>query len=96
MDEVIKLAHTIEDLWYGNITPAEDCGVRDPELEELLRLLERNREALEGGLETEQKGWLQKYADCYDEYVCVLSARAFRDGFCLASKLWAETAATAD
>ena len=41
MDRIIK------ELWYGNVTPAEDCGVHDHNLDELLRLLQRNREHLE-------------------------------------------------
>ena len=81
----------IEELWYGNITPSEDCGVHDPKLDELCKLMQRNREMLESSLDGEEKERLGRYADCFDEYLCELSARAFRDGFCLASNLWAET-----
>ena len=85
------MAHVIEDLWYGNITPSEDCGVHDRKLDELLKLMHRHREALEGSLDQHQRDRLNKYADCFDEYLCELSARAFHDGFCFASNLWAET-----
>ena len=81
---------TIEALWYGDITPAEDCGVHDRQLEALLQLLQRNREYLEKELSPEQKERLGKYADSVDEYLCEMSVRAFRDGFSLASRLWAE------
>ena len=84
MDRIIK------ELWYGNVTPAEDCGVHDHNLEELLRLLQRNREHLEKELSPSQKERMEKYVDSFDEYLCEISAQAFHDGFCLASRMWAE------
>ena len=80
----------IEELWNGNIFPAEICGVGDPEIEDLVRLIERHRERLLGELNREQKDVFEKYADCEDEYACLITARAFRDGFRLAGRLMAE------
>ena len=41
---------TIIDLWNGNIAPCEHCGAHDPEVNQLICLLERNRENLNSGL----------------------------------------------
>ena len=84
------MKQNIENLWYGNISLAEGCGVHDPEIEKLFRLVERNRVALEKTLDQRQREMFSKYTDCYDEYLCEMSMRAFRDGFCLASQLLTE------
>lgn len=81
---------TIEKLWNGEITPAEKCGADDPELEELITLLERHKEALGKKLDRQQKDIFEKYLDCVEEYIYFTSMHAFSDGFCLASKLMCE------
>lgn len=82
---------TIENIWYGNILPADACGAHDPVIDNLTRLIEKNRTALDATLTTLQKEIFVKYIDCIDEYLCELSARAFESGFCLAGKLFTET-----
>lgn len=84
------MKHTIENLWNGNITPCESCGTTNAEIEELVRLMERNRDDLSKGLSEHQKETLAKYMDCADEYMCFITMQAFSDGFCLASKLLTE------
>ena len=37
---------TIDELWYGNISPFEQCTRGDRRLKELLSLMARNRDAL--------------------------------------------------
>ena len=81
---------TIENIWYGNTIPSDKCGAHDPVIDNLLSLIERNRTALTSTLDQSQKELLVKYSDCYDEYLCELSARAFQSGFCLAGHLFAE------
>ena len=56
----------------------------------IVMLLERNREKLEKELPERKKEVLQKYTDCYDEYVYLITELAFSDGFCLACRLLSE------
>ena len=84
------MKHTIEDLWYGNIATSENCGVNDPEIEKLVCLIERNKDKLNKVLCDPQKQLLEKLLSCSDEFTQLLSARAFCDGFCLASRLLTE------
>lgn len=59
--------HTITDLWNGNIAPCEHCGAHDPEVNRLIGLMERNREALREGLSAAQIETFQKYIDCSED-----------------------------
>lgn len=84
------MKQTIEDLWNGNIAPAEKCGVGDPEIENLVMLMEKHKEQLNMELGKQKKSIFEKYVDCTEEYVYLISERAFSDGFSLASKLMTE------
>lgn len=81
---------TIEKLWNGNIASAENCGVGNPEIENLVILMERHKELLDQELGQRQKRVFEEYVDCAEEYVCLISKCAFRDGFSLASRLMTE------
>lgn len=81
----------ILDLWNGNIAPCEHCGSHDPEINDLIGLIERNRENLSGGLTEAQIETFQKYIDCSEEYLLRMMELAFYDGFCLGGKLVMET-----
>ena len=50
---------TLNELWYGNISPFEQCNRVDKELKELMKLVVRNREELNGTLTEKQKEMLQ-------------------------------------
>jgi len=78
---------TIIDLWNGNIAPCEHCGSHDSEVNHLIRLMERNREALREGLTAAQAEIFQKYIDCSEEYLLRMLELAFYDGFCIGGKL---------
>ncbi|MBQ9149161.1 MAG: hypothetical protein IJX69_06310 [Oscillospiraceae bacterium] len=82
---------TIIDLWNGNIAPCEVCGSNDTEINDLLGLMKRNRESLCDTLTAPQKDAFQKYMDCTEEYLLRMLELAFRDGFCLASRLLTES-----
>lgn len=85
------MTRTIADLWNGNIAPCEHCGAHDREINDLLVLMERNRESLNGGLSAVQRETFQKYIDCSDEYLIRMLEMAFCDGFRLGSKLTVES-----
>ena len=82
---------TIIDLWNGNIAPCEHCGSHNPEIDDLLGLIKRNREKLSSGLTEAQMETFQKYMDCSDEYLFRMLELAFCDGFYLGGKLVMET-----
>lgn len=84
------MKNTIKELWYGNIAPMERCGVGDSEINEMLRLMEKNSVKLSEGLSEEQAEIFQKYIDCSDEYAFCSATHAFITGFSLACKLMAE------
>jgi hypothetical protein len=54
---------TLDELWYGNISPFEQCTRGDKELKELMKLVVRNREELDGTLTEKQKEMLEKFED---------------------------------
>ena len=50
----------LNELWYGNVSPFEQCTRGDKRLKELLKLVARNREDLDGTLTEMQKETLEK------------------------------------
>ena len=82
--------NTITDLWNGNIAPCEHCGAHDPVANQLISLIERNRESLCGELNESQKETFRKYLDCSEEYLLRMLELSFAEGFALASKLTIE------
>ena len=85
------MKRTITALWNGNLAPCDRCGADDPELFHLIDLMERNRENLYEITDPQQQKIFEKYVVCADEYLELLTERAFCDGFCLAGKLLTET-----
>ena len=81
---------TIDELWYGNISPFEQCTRGNKELKELLTLTARNREELEATLTDKQKEILEKFEDCMNEMNTITERNAFSYGFKLGIHLMAE------
>ena len=81
---------TLDELWYGNIAPFEQCNRVDKELKELMKLVVRNREELNGTLTEKQKETLEKYEDCSNEMHSITEREAFSYGFRLGVRLMAE------
>ena len=81
---------TIDELWYGNISPFEQCTRGDKRLKELLKLVARNREELDGTLTDKQKETLEKFEECMNEMHGITERDAFSYGFRLGVQLMAE------
>ena len=64
----------IDELWYGNISPFEQCTRGD-------KLVARNREDLDGSLTEKQKETLEKFEDCMNELHSITERDAFSYGF---------------
>ena len=55
----------LNELWYGNVSPFEQCTRGDKRLKELLKPVARNREELDGSLTEKQKVTPEK-SDAYN------------------------------
>ena len=82
---------TLDELWYGNISPFEQCTRGDKRLKELLSLMARNRDELGASLTDKQKETLEKFEDCMNEMHSITERDAFSYGFRLGVQLMAET-----
>ena len=89
--EEVKKMKTIDELWYGNISPFEQCTRGDKRLKELLSLMARNRDELGETLTEKQKETLEKFEDCMNEMHSVTERDAFSYGFRLGVQLMAES-----
>ena len=76
----------IADLWNGNLSPGEDCGKNNPEIENLIELIERNDKKLSNTLNPDQQKTFENYFSCIEEYLSLITEQAFCDGFRLASR----------
>ena len=81
----------IDELWYGNISPFEQCTRKDKKLKEILTLMARNREELDATLTDKQKEKLEKFEDCMNEMHSITERGAFSYGFKLGMHLMAES-----
>jgi len=82
---------TLEDLFYGNIDPANKYIKRGSEYSKLISLLVRNEEKLMPTLSKEQKVIFEKYKDCITEMTCITEKEAFIQGIKLGFKITAES-----
>ena len=82
---------TLEDLYYGNIIPADKDIKRGSEYSKLLNLSVRNEEKLITTLSKEQKVIFEKYKDCVIEMNSISEKEAFIEGVKLGVKIIAET-----
>ena len=81
---------TLENLYYGNITPNDrsiKCGGR---FDNLLKLSNINEDELVSTLTDKQIETFEKYKDCYNEMFGVAEVNAFVNGFTLVMKIMVE------
>ena len=55
---------TLEDLYYGNISPHERYIKRGTSVDKLVKLICKNEEELNSGLTEKQKETFEKFKDC--------------------------------
>ena len=81
---------TLEDLYYGNISPHERYIKRGTRMDKVVKLLCKNEDSLSATLTEQQKETFEKFKECQRE-LCDLTARqAFSDGFILATRIMVE------
>ena len=81
----------LDELWYGNIVLFEQSTLGDKRFAELLKLVNQNREELNGMLTDEQKETLEKYEEPVNEMYSVTERTAFSYGFRLGVRLMVES-----
>ena len=81
---------TLEDLYYGNISPHERYIKRGTRVDKLVKLICKNEESLTATLTEQQKETFEKFKDCQSELAGLTERDAFRDGFILAVRIMVE------
>lgn len=81
---------TVEDLYYGNISPHERYIKRGTRVDKLVKLICKNEEELNSGLTEKPKEIFNKFTDCQKELSDITTRQAFADGFSLAVQIMVE------
>ncbi len=81
---------TLEDLYYGNISPCERDMKRGSRMDKLVMLICTNEERLMSTLTEQQKEIFDKFKDCQSEICDIIARQAFVDGFILATRIMVE------
>ena len=77
----------LEELWYGNIEPAEYDTSPSKEYKEMLQLISRNEERLLATMTDAQKELFAKYTDCVRDYQIMTECMLFQNSFRLGAKM---------
>ena len=80
----------LEEFWYGNIEPAEYDASPSKEYKELLRLINRNEEALLTTMTDGQKEIFSRYQDCVREFQSMAECLLFQSSFRLGARIMLE------
>ena len=81
----------LEEFWYGNVFPHEQYMSHNPDLKELIRLIEKNRLNLAELFTEAQKEALQKYDDTVTEMNDIMERELFIYAFRLGGRFMIET-----
>ena len=81
---------TLEDLYYGNISPHERYIKRGTRIDKLVKLICKNEDELNAGLTERQKETFKKFKDCTSELSCITEREAFTTGFIFATRIMVE------
>lgn len=90
------MTKTISQLWSGNLDPVTRLGMNNIEIDKMEKLMSDNYAKLKTKLNDETKENLEKYVDCVNDYVLLISEQSFCDGFCLGTKISAEALVSAE
>ena len=84
------MTKTISRLWSGNLDPVMRLGMNNAEIDKMGKLMSDYYSKIKANITDEQKEILEKYLDCVNDYVLLISEQSFCDGFCLGTKISAE------
>lgn len=77
----------LEELWYGNVAPFEQCNSYDDEMKELIALISQHRKELDKVFTEKQKEIFENLMDCSNELDGKFEKQAFLYGFRLGARL---------
>ena len=77
----------LDELWYGNICPAEDHHKSTEETKELVSYIVRHHDALLADMTDAQKETLEKFLDCRDEWMSINEREIFTYAFRLGARI---------
>lgn len=77
----------LEELWYGNIEPAEYDTSSSKEYKEMLQLINRNEDKLLATMTDAQKELFTKYTDCVRDYQVMAECMLFQNSFRMGAKM---------
>ena len=80
----------LEELWYGNIEPAEYDISSSKEYKEQLQLISRNEDKLLATMTDTQKELFTKYADSVREHQVMAENLLFQNSFRLGARIMLE------
>ena len=83
----VKQMNTIQDLYYGHISPYEMSISTTPEYQKLKALADRNEDLLKESFSDEQKELLDKLTECITDISSISERDMFIAGFRLGMKL---------
>ena len=83
----VKQMNTIQDLYYGRISPYEMSISATPEYQKLKTLADKNEDLLKETLSDEQKELLDKLTECITDISSISKRDMFIVGFRLGMKL---------
>lgn len=81
---------TLEDLYYGNISPWERDIKRGSRMDKLVKLICKNEKSLMFTLTQQQKETFEEFKGCQSEICDITARQAFTDGFILATRIMVE------
>lgn len=77
----------LEELWYGNVCPSDECRETTEEAKELMRFIARHHDNLQATLTEKQKETLEKLDDCYAELSDINEKETFVYAFRLGARI---------
>lgn len=80
----------LEELWYGNLDPAEYDASPSPEYKELMQLISRNEVELLATMTDAQKDLFERYTDCIREMQAMTECVLFQNSFRLGARIMLE------
>lgn len=85
---------TVEDLYYGNISPHERYIKRGTRVDKLVKLICKNEEEFNSGLTEKPKEIFNKFTDCQKELAESQPVRPLPTGSAWRCRLWLKLWAT--
>ena len=77
----------LEELWYGNVCPNDECRKATTEVKELMEYIAVHHDNLKGTLTDGQREIFEKFDDCYAELTEINERQIFIYAFRLGARI---------